>query len=261
MARTSDIDFDKIPSPRPTTSSQRNGRHYPSSPLKPRRVPEPTPDSGSSDPADQDPDLFDDYAPQESLSPPASLRRKDADEDQQEEEGEPSQKSQSPEKVFPRRKTFGRIEQEEDEDDDEQEEIEEPPQRKKPPPKTKTQSKAKKENQPREGVRRSQRERYKPLEYWRGEKLVYGRTPNAGPILVPHIKEIIRIPKEVPVPLGAKRKRGATRARSRSNKFEEEDDIPPPLPVLNPEEGWDDNTEAKCTVISFTTGKDVVRRP
>lgn len=105
------------------------------------------------------------------------------------------------------------------------------------------------------------REHYKPLEYWRGEKLVYGRTRNSGPILVPQIKEIIRIPKEIPVPLGSKRKRGTTHPRSQSRTLEAvEDVIPPALPVVNPEEGWDDKTEAKCTVIHFTSKEEVERR-
>ena len=79
---------------------------------------------------------------------------------------------------------------------------------------------------------------------------------------MPQIKEIIRIPKEVPVQLGTKRKRGATRARSHSSKVLEavEDVIPPALPVVDPEEGWDDNTEAKCTVIHFTSKEEVERR-
>ena len=115
---------------------------------------------------------------------------------------------------------------------------------------------------PRQGVRRSQREHYRPLEYWRGEKLVYGRTAHSGPILVPQIKEIIRIPKEASVPLGTtKRKRGSTRARSQSKAIDAvEPVIPPALPVVDPEEGWDDNTEAKCTVIHFTSKEEVDRR-
>ena len=109
---------------------------------------------------------------------------------------------------------------------------------------------------PRLGVRRSQREHYKPLEYWRGEKLVYGRTSHTGPILVPQIKEIIRIPKGVSVPLGTKRKRGSTRARSQSKVEAVEVNIP----RVDPEEGWDDDTEAKCTVIHYTSKEEVERR-
>ena len=114
---------------------------------------------------------------------------------------------------------------------------------------------------PRQGVRRSQREHYRPLEYWRGEKLVYERTPHSGLIFVPQIKEIVRIPKEVSLPLGSKRKRGSTRARSHRKVPEAvEDVVPPALPVVNPEDGWDDDTEAKCTVIHFTSKEEVERR-
>ena len=111
--------------------------------------------------------------------------------------------------------------------------------------------------EPRLGVRRSKREHYKPLEYWRGEKLVYGKTSHSSPILVPQIKEIIRIPKEASVPLGTKRKRGSTRARSQSKVEVVEGIIPPPI---DPEQGWDDDTEAKCTVIHYTSKAEVERR-
>ena len=107
MARTSDIDFDKIPSPRPNTSSQkraRNGVPGPSSASKYMRMSLLEPNSGSPDSGDQDngigPDPFDDYAPRE---------------------------NQSPDQVSSRRTSFGRLEQEEDDDEDAQEE-EEPPQ-------------------------------------------------------------------------------------------------------------------------------------
>ena len=148
-------------------------------------------------------------------------------------------------------------------DNQEVEEVEDPPPVKKTKTngKNQTQSKKKKENrEPPLGVRRSKREHYKPLEYWRGEKLVYGRTNHSASILVPQVKEIIRIPKEASVPLGSKRKRGSTRARSQSKVERVEGVIPPALPVLDPEEGWDDDTEAKCTVIHFTSQEEVERR-
>jgi centromere protein C len=75
---------------------------------------------------------------------------------------------------------------------------------------------------------------------------------------VPEIKEIIRIPKEASLPLGTKRKRGSTRARSHSKAVEGV--IPPALPVVDPEEGWDDDTEASCTVMHYTSKEEVERR-
>jgi centromere protein C len=113
----------------------------------------------------------------------------------------------------------------------------------------------------REGVRKSVREHYKPLEWWRGEKLVYGRprghSSSSGLVLVPPIREIIRIPKEPPEPLGGKRKR-AGRGRSKS-KVAEEMQVKI-VPVENPEDGWDDETDPYCTVLNYPANDEVVRR-
>lgn len=93
---------------------------------------------------------------------------------------------------------------------------------------------------------------------------MYGRPEGPiGPVLVPPIREVIRIPEEPAKPLGGvKRKRGTSRARSRSrSKLEpKEDEIPPALPVENPEEGWDDGTDSKCLVLHFKTQEEVERR-
>lgn len=114
----------------------------------------------------------------------------------------------------------------------------------------------------REGVRKSAREHYKPLEYWRGEKLVYGRSQSSGNglVLVPPIREIVRIPREEPEPLG-KRKRAPTRGRSKSKVAEEEVEVRiVHVPKENPEEGWDDDTETQCVVLDFPTAEEVARR-
>ncbi|KAK7051277.1 mitotic fidelity of chromosome transmission-related protein [Paramarasmius palmivorus] len=112
-----------------------------------------------------------------------------------------------------------------------------------------------KENQT-DGVRRSQRRSYKPLQYWRNEKVVYGRpTHKDGQILVPHIKEIVRVPEEPPEPLTKKRKR-TSKARSRppdSGKLARDpDDFP--------EKGWDDNTAERGLVLDWKTGEPVEKR-
>ncbi|KAF9447428.1 hypothetical protein P691DRAFT_802498 [Macrolepiota fuliginosa MF-IS2] len=137
-----------------------------------------------------------------------------------------------------------------------------------PPPKKKqkrdeqerqrnTSSKSKKENravsESREGVRRSKRERFKPLEWWRGEKVVYGRTRSSGPIFVPTIKEIRRIPTDAPQPLGGK-KRGFNRGRSKTV------DDKAATATYNPEEGWDDSTEPFGEVYDMDKQALVVRR-
>ena len=114
----------------------------------------------------------------------------------------------------------------------------------------------------REGVRKSVREHYKPLEWWRGEKLVYGRprghSSNNGIILVPPIREIIRIPKEPPQTLGSKRKRTGGRGRSKS-KVDDEVEVKL-VPVENPEEGWDDETDPHCAVLDYPVNEEVMRR-
>jgi len=60
-----------------------------------------------------------------------------------------------------------------------------------------------------------------------------------------------------------KRKRGSTRPRSKGKcrAFEaDEDAISPALPVVNPEEGWDDETQAMCTVLLYPTREKVEQR-
>lgn len=90
--------------------------------------------------------------------------------------------------------------------------------------------------------------RIPPLEWWRLEKVVYGRR-ESGFSTVPVIKEIIRHPEEPVKPLS---KTGKSRA-SRKRKSAE-------AAVHNPEEGWDDNTDYKGIVVDFVTGEEVERR-
>ncbi|KAI0331063.1 hypothetical protein GY45DRAFT_1322755 [Cubamyces sp. BRFM 1775] len=101
-----------------------------------------------------------------------------------------------------------------------------------------------------DGLRRSKRMRYSPLAWWRLEKVVYGRR-ESGKSLVPSIKEIHRIPQVKPEPLGARKKRGASRKKSRTAEPE-----PQQVVVYNPEEGWDDETDPYCEVLEF--GEDNV---
>ncbi|KAF9268341.1 hypothetical protein L218DRAFT_853608, partial [Marasmius fiardii PR-910] len=98
-------------------------------------------------------------------------------------------------------------------------------------------------------IRRSQRKTYKPLQFWRNEKVVYGRpTHKNGQILVPHIREIVRIPEDPVEPLGKKRKR-ATRSRSRA-----------PDPGGFPEEGWDIDSSEHGSVIDWKTKELIEKR-
>lgn len=101
-----------------------------------------------------------------------------------------------------------------------------------------------------DGLRRSKRMRYSPLAWWRLEKVVYGRR-ESGKSLVPSIKEIHRIPQVKPEPLGARKKRDASRKKSRTAEPE-----PQQVVVYNPEEGWDDETDPYCEVLEY--GEDGV---
>lgn len=299
VARTSDVDYDKIPSPRPLQRASRNAAPGPSSlsrSVHARDIePEPSSDSPNEDAGDyydantqnMDDAGFDDYA-QENTPTQASVANHSfgqIDEEDEEEEQTPEPEPPKPTKKKPPPPPREPSQSEEEieaeiaqglEDvglggdtggeEEEEEEATPPPKKTKIAPEKKAthkiESRSKKENRPqREGVRRSKREHYAPLEYWRGEKLVYGRSNNSGPILVPQIKEIVRIPKEHTEPLRSKRKRGTSmRERSRSRAAgAEEDQIPPALPVVNPEEGWDDETSAVCTVIHFTSKEEVER--
>ncbi|KAI0062347.1 hypothetical protein BV25DRAFT_1825795 [Artomyces pyxidatus] len=106
-----------------------------------------------------------------------------------------------------------------------------------------------------DGRRRGTRLRYKPLEYWRQEKVVWGRR-ESGISYVPTIKKILRLPKEEPKPLGIAGKRSKRKTAPRSKSATEQEVVT----VYNPEEGWDDETLPNGNVIDFLTGREVARR-
>ncbi|KEP53920.1 Mif2/CENP-C-like protein [Rhizoctonia solani 123E] len=114
-------------------------------------------------------------------------------------------------------------------------------------------------------VRRSQRERFSPLEWWRGEKFVYGRSPDPeeGPLLVPLIKAIERPPKPPTAPLT---KKGAKKSgrRIRVKKEEEHEEVALGDGVFGAprtqEDGMDEDTEELGVVMDYATGKEVERR-
>ncbi|KAG6905770.1 hypothetical protein DXG01_000837 [Tephrocybe rancida] len=287
VARTSEIDFDHIPSPR---SARKSMGHTPG----PSRLSSSFRAAGPEDDSDDDEnepaqDYGQDYDDQpggsgEHDSPQGtSFREMDQDDDEQHDQPEEEPEDETPSPPTKRDKGKGRAtlpdvpEERESEVEDEiaqgledvrertysYDEPEPSPRRAKkakiaedPPKASRTKNgRVKKENHPkREGVRKSSREHYKPLDWWRGEKLVYGRNQGgAGLVLVPPIKEIVRIPKETPEPL-AKRKR--TRAKSKTV-----DDVHYKIiPVDNPEEGWDDKTEPYCIVLDYDSREEVERR-
>jgi centromere protein C len=98
------------------------------------------------------------------------------------------------------------------------------------------------------GLRRGTRMRYAPLEWWRNEKVIYGKREN-GIALCPIVKAIVRVPKEPPRPLGKAGKRFHSRSRS----------VKPAL-TYNPEEGWDDHTPLTGVVVDWQTKDEVERR-
>lgn len=102
------------------------------------------------------------------------------------------------------------------------------------------------------GLRRGKRLRYEPLEWWRCEKVVYGRRDPGKKTYVPTIKEIVRIPKDHPKPLAGTQKSKRT-ASIRKNTEEQ-------LTVFDPEEGWDEKTATNGVVIDWFTGNEVSRR-
>ncbi|KAF7340059.1 CENP-C-C domain-containing protein [Mycena venus] len=100
-----------------------------------------------------------------------------------------------------------------------------------------------------EGVRRSQRVPYPPLDYWRGEKIVYaprepGQKRQSPP---PHRRG------------ASKRKRGRARATEEKPEVIEREVIVE-VDASNPEAGWDDETDPQAVVLDYHTGGNVTRR-
>ncbi|KAG6848207.1 hypothetical protein H0H93_002319 [Arthromyces matolae] len=294
VARTSDVDFDRIPSPHSTRKSTGPGPSRLSTSFRADDV------EDDDDDDDNEPDHGyggDDYdeAPggsdEQNISHAQSFKDMDmdVDDEEQREQSDEEEPEEEPQPTPKRDKGKGRatlsdVPEERESDvedeiamgledvaeerysDDEQPEPDPSPRHKKKikvledPPKPKQQrttSRAKKENRPqRDGVRKSAREHYAPLEWWRGEKRVYGRQAHSnGLVLVPPIKEIIRIPKEIPEPLGGKRKR--SRAKSKTVDDEIHYKV---IPVTNPEHGWDDETNNYCLLLDYDTKTEVDRR-
>ncbi|KAJ6531069.1 Mif2/CENP-C like-domain-containing protein [Mycena capillaripes] len=292
ISRTSEVDFDQVPSPRAPGSARRTA-----GPSRLRAQDLLDQDEGEDD-YDGGGDGFDDYGAQEDdygAQPGDSPRQlsftemdtRDDDDEEEEEELPPP----PPQRVSPRKGKGKAPEPEpvhEDEDNDMEDDIahgmddvemtppdsdEEPsPPKKAPAAKEKpkppaAKSKRQKENREvPEGVRRSRRVPIEPLEWWRNEKVEFGgRDPNGGPILVPRIKAIIRIPKEPVVPLGSKRGRTRKRSTPAPEKGKGkvkivEKVVEVPVEVENPEEGWDDETETQAVVKSYPSNADVTRR-
>ncbi|KAJ6526231.1 Mif2/CENP-C like-domain-containing protein [Mycena vulgaris] len=279
IARTSEVDFDQVPSPRAHGSAGRTAG--------PSRLARSARELLEQDEEDDDyggGGGFDDYAPQEDSPRQLSFTEMDT-RDEEEEDYENQLPVSSPKRGKGKGKAREEVEDEEVEDDiargmddvdmapDSDEESvrasppKKPPPAAKPKPKPPAKSRAQKENRDvPEGVRRSRRVPYPPLEFWRLEKVEYGgRDPEGAPILCPAIKAIIRIPKEPVVPLGKQgrsRKRKASTPSGNARLVEKivEKIVEVPVDSTNPEEGWDDETVMEAVVKDYPNGQDVQRR-
>ncbi|WVW82041.1 hypothetical protein I302_104046 [Kwoniella bestiolae CBS 10118] len=106
-------------------------------------------------------------------------------------------------------------------------------------------------------TRRSNRQHFRPLEWWRGEKFEYQRGPG-----LPVIAEVITIPEETPQPLSQrykKTRRAAStsnstkkRSRSRQDSYSDQDG--------EEEEGWDNETEPTGLVKTYPDGMESHRK-
>lgn len=111
-----------------------------------------------------------------------------------------------------------------------------------------------------QGLRRSRRFRFTPLEFWRNERYEYGVRDDDqdddhgdagknGATLVAPIKSIIRFQQDPIEPLRKKRKR----RRGKSVTVG-------PESATFPEAGWDKDTEATGHVLDYITTEEVRRR-
>lgn len=114
--------------------------------------------------------------------------------------------------------------------------------------------------------RRSRRKRCAPLEYWRGEKFIYGRRESGRPV-VPIIKEVLRIPKEEPAPLSKSRRGRTASVKPKAKKpkreqwnSDEEDQEHQPMSVDPPELGWDQDTQEHGIVWDYAGKQEIERR-
>ncbi|KAI9364435.1 Mif2/CENP-C like-domain-containing protein [Zopfochytrium polystomum] len=93
---------------------------------------------------------------------------------------------------------------------------------------------------------RGKRQRVKPVEYWRGEKVQYGFTSSDGQVVL-HLKDVIRVPKtegEHNAPKPKPRKKNST-SRPTSNRFDE-----PVAPLASP----------NLVVLNHKTGQEELLR-
>ncbi|WVQ78910.1 hypothetical protein IAT38_001001 [Cryptococcus sp. DSM 104549] len=111
-------------------------------------------------------------------------------------------------------------------------------------------------------TRRSSRQHFKPLEYWRGERFEWEPGPGLAVI-----KEVVTYPEEQPQPFAARRHRGGAKNRARSGSAAAEETggkkkkgKGKEVEEGNLEDGWDDKTEPTGLVLDFPTGEECFRK-
>jgi len=97
------------------------------------------------------------------------------------------------------------------------------------------------------GTRRSQRPRIEPLEYWRNERVVYQRRQSGL-----GIKAVIRLPKDSPEPLAARR-RHRQNSRHRADSLGIKDEV-------EDYTGWDDATDQEGLTWDYVNSIEIRRR-
>ena len=140
------------------------------------------------------------------------------------------------------------------------------------------------------GLRRSARYRYGPLEYWRGERAVFGRASlqavredddeidgdeferapqkSYGAPPVPVLKELIRIPRaeDEGTFSGMKRTKKSTMSRGPAKRAKnaeaggDDEYMDPEAATRHPEDGWDAETDQMGEVWDAEIGKQIERR-
>ncbi|KAF9185038.1 hypothetical protein BGZ51_002980 [Haplosporangium sp. Z 767] len=124
-------------------------------------------------------------------------------------------------------------------------------------------------------VRRSKRVTYKPLEFWRNERVILGKN-DGTPLPVPEVKGIIRaVPQDQPKSRGARRRQGSVqlstgtahdntsrrfRRKLRPGSDDEEDDNGSSADSGNlSRQGSNQDVSQKCETIDHLTGRTVRR--
>ncbi|KAG8931222.1 hypothetical protein FRC02_003037, partial [Tulasnella sp. 418] len=113
------------------------------------------------------------------------------------------------------------------------------------------------DNEDEDGVRRSKRRRFSPLQWWRGERLII-RRPRADEAPVPIVKDVLRFPQEDEQPLGAKRRGRKASSKPPSSRDGRKKSVE--VYVENPEEGWDEETEPIAMVLDYETKEQIEKR-